>query len=46
MLKYQGQGGDMTIQSQSLTKGPDPLMIFKQLSVMEAETEKMKRKEA
>ena len=36
----------MTIQSQSLTKGPDLLMMFKQLSVMEAEMERMKRKEA
>ena len=46
MLKYQGQGGDMTIQSQSLTKGPDLLMMFEQLSVMKAEMERMKRKEA
>ena len=46
MLKYQGQGGDMTIQSQSLTKGPDLLMMFKQLSVLEEEMDRMKRKEA
>ena len=45
-MKHQVQRGDMTIQSQSLTKDPDLLIMLKQLLVMEAEMDRMKRKEA